>query len=129
MNLENYYHKFTVAEILRSAYTGEAFCGYDSINIGFSMLESIFAIHNAPTGKAALENTKGVYLITDMSNGKRYVGAAYGVTGIWSRWESYIFTGHGYNDELTKLMATHGLDYARKHFRFAPPGATHQQNG
>jgi hypothetical protein len=118
MNLENYYHKFTVSEILPHPYTGEAFCGYDSINIAFSMLESVFAIQRADW-KAALENTKGVYLITDTSNGKRYVGAAYGVTGIWSRWGSYIFTGHGYTDELTKLIATHGLDYARQHFRFA----------
>jgi len=118
MNLENYYHKFTVAEILPYAYTGEAFRGYDSISIRFSMLESIFAIQRADW-KAALENMKGVYLITDMSNGKRYVGSAYGVTGIWSRWESYIFTGHGYNDELTNLIGKYGLDYARQHFRFA----------
>jgi len=82
------------------------------------MLESIFAIQRADW-KAALENTKGVYLITDTSNNKRYVGAAYGVTGLWSRWGCYIYTGHGYNDELTKVIKKHGIDYARKHFRFA----------
>jgi hypothetical protein len=30
-----------------------------------------------------LENVKGVYLIVDKSNGKMYVGSAYGDTGIW----------------------------------------------
>jgi hypothetical protein len=51
------------------------------------MLESIYAIQR-PDWKTALEHAKGVYLITDTSNGKRYVGSAYGVTGIWSRWAS-----------------------------------------
>ncbi len=32
---------------------------------------------------------------------------------------SYIYTGLGYNDELPKVIETHGLGYARQHFRFA----------
>ncbi len=82
------------------------------------MLESIYAIQR-PDWKTALEHAKGVYLITETSNGNRYVGSAYGVTGIWSRWASYIYTGHGYTDELTKVITMHGIDYARQHFRFA----------
>ena len=117
-NFENHYQHLVVSEIMPHPYTGEAFCGYDSIDIGFSILESIVAIQRADW-KAALENTKGVYLITDTCNGKKYVGSAYGVTGIWSRWSCYIDTGHGYNDELTKIIAKHGLVYARQHFRFA----------
>jgi hypothetical protein len=66
-----------------------------------------------------LENAKGVYLITDKSNGKRYVGSAYGETGLWARWECYMETGHGYNDELTQLIAGAGITHARQHFRFA----------
>ena len=58
-------------------------------------------------------------MITDTGNGKRYVGSAYGVTGIWSRWACYVETGHGYTDELTQIMKTSGIEYARKHFRFA----------
>jgi hypothetical protein len=69
--------------------------------------------------KAALENVKGVYLITDTSNGKRYVGSAYDGAGVWSRWECYAGTGHGYTDELMQLIATSGLDHARQNFRFA----------
>jgi len=117
-NFENYYPTLRVSEILRRQYTGEAFCGYDQIDVSFSMLETIFAIQRADW-KAALENAKGVYLITDTSNGKRYVGSAYGTTGLWSRWACYIGTGHGYTDELTRVIKENGIEYARKNFRFA----------
>ena len=117
LNLDNHYENLVVSEILPATYTGESFLGYEKIDIPFPMLESIFAIQR-PDWKAALENVKGVYLITDCHNGKRYIGSAYGDTGIWSRWSCYVETGHGYNDVLTEIMATHGIDYARKNFRF-----------
>ena len=118
VNFENHYKKLSISEVLPQPYTGEAFCGYDQINIGFPMLETIFAIQRADW-KAALENAKGVYLITDISNGKRYVGSAYGTIGLWSRWSCYVATGHGYNEELTNLIGTHGIEYARSNFKFA----------
>jgi len=117
-NFENYYHTLRVSEILRRPYTGEAFCGYDQIDVSFSMLETIFVIQRADW-KAALENAKGVYVITDISNGKRYVGSAYGTTGLWSRWACYIGTGHGFTDELTRVIKENGIEYARTNFRFA----------
>ena len=80
------------------------------------MLETIFRA-NRPDWRAALENVKGIYLIADKSNGKKYVGAAYGDSGIWSRWLCYIETGHGWNDELTRLIRKEGIDYARENFR------------
>jgi hypothetical protein len=61
---------------------------------------------------------KGVYLIVDKKNGKMYVGSAYGDLGIWSRWSCYIGTGHGWNDELTKLIKDNGIQYARDNFQF-----------
>ena len=85
---------------------------------GFSQLEAIIKQHK-PDWKAALENVKGVYLIVDKSNGKMYVGSAYGDAGIWSRWACYIGTGHGWNDELTKLINTNGIGYARENFQFS----------
>jgi hypothetical protein len=66
-----------------------------------------------------LENVKGVYLISDKSSGKKYVGSAYGDFGIWSRWAVYVGTGHGFNDELTKLISENDTDYARQNFRFS----------
>jgi hypothetical protein len=116
--LENHYSSLIVSEILPAPYNGEAFCGYDQIDISFSMLQSIITIQR-PDWKAALQNAKGVYLITDASNGKRYVGSAYGVTGLWSRWSSYVETGHGCTDELTQLIKAEGIEHARTHFRFA----------
>lgn len=118
VNFEKHYPDLIVAEILPEPYSGEAFCGYDRIDIGFPMLENLIK-RQRTDWKTALANAKGIYLITDTSNGKRYVGSAYGIAGIWSRWECYAGTGHGYNDELTALIKRNGLDYARKNFRFA----------
>ena len=62
------------------------------------------------------ENVKGVYLIADKSNGKKYVGSAYGDTGIWSRWNSYMKTGHGSNKDFSGVIEERGMDYARENF-------------
>ena len=62
---------------------------------------------------------KGIYLITDTKTRKRYVGSAYGEFGIWSRWRSYVETGHGGNVELRSLVVNPSLDYCRTYFRFA----------
>jgi len=118
VNFDKHYNSLIVAEILPEPYSGEAFCGYDQIDIGFPMLENLIK-RQRTDWKTALANGKGVYLITDTKNGKRYVGSAYGIAGIWSRWECYAGTGHGYNDELTKLIKRNGLEYARQNFRFA----------
>lgn len=117
VRLENYYNKLTVFEILKECYTGEEFCGYENINHDFRSIESIYKT-NKLYWKTTLVNIKGVYLITDKSNGKRYVGSAYGDSGIWSRWACYIGTGHGWNDELTKLIKEEGIEYARNNFSF-----------
>ena len=54
-----------------------------------------------------------------MSDGKKYVGSAYGEHGIWSRWSCYIGTGHGWNDELTQLISVQGYDYAKSNFKIS----------
>lgn len=41
-----------------------------------------------------------MYLITDSSNGKKYVGSATGENMIWGRWKDYIANGNGGNIEL-----------------------------
>lgn len=118
VKLEKYYNKLILSEILKGCYTEEEFCGYENINHNFRSIENIIKT-NKPDWKAALTSIKGVYLITDKSNGKRYVGSAYGDSGIWSRWACYAGTGHGWNDELTKLVEEKGIGYARSNFVFA----------
>lgn len=116
--LENYYKDFVVSEILKKPFDGVNFPGYENINIDFTELETVFK-YQKNDWKAALENVKGVYVITDKLNGKKYVGAANGDFGVWSRWAVYVGTGHAFNDELTKLISENGIEYARQNFRFS----------
>lgn len=55
------------------------------------------------TWKTALQYQKGVYLITDSSNGKMYVGSAYDEEMILNRWKSYVKIGNGGNKEFKDL--------------------------
>lgn len=118
VNFENHYPTLEVQEVLRERYSGRGFPGYEAIDLSFDELESLVR-HSRLDWKAALESLKGVYLISDVLTGKRYVGSAYGEVGIWSRWSAYVATGHGGNAELRKLVTNPSLDYCRKHFRFA----------
>ena len=116
--LERYINEFEFAEILPAQYSGERFPGYEFINHDFKILEPIFRSER-DNWKAPLSSVKGVYLISDNRNGKKYVGSAYGDMGIWSRWACYIGTGHGWNDELTALIDEKTIGYARRNFRFS----------
>jgi hypothetical protein len=118
MKLEKLYTSLVVSEILAAPYTGEAFLGYDQLHVPFSMLETIINTQRLDW-KGALQSVKGVYLLSDTSNGKLYVGSAYGEEGVWARWTSYVQTGHGNNDLLSKVIAQHGVQYAREHFKLA----------
>ena len=62
-----------------------------------------------------MKNQKGVYLITDESNGKRYVGAAYGNDMILGRWRNYINNGHGGYKKLKEL----DFEYIKQNFRYS----------
>ena len=118
VNFERRLDEFTVSEILREDYSGLDFPGHDWIDIGFGELESLVRNSRADW-RGALENAKGIYLITDTRTGRLYVGAAYGDGGVWSRWQEYSRTGHGGNAELRRLLEGRGLDYCRKYFRFS----------
>ena len=58
------------------------------------------------------KSVKGIYLITDIASRKCYVGSSYGDQGIWSRWCSYIASGHGGNAELRALASDTSQDIA-----------------
>ncbi len=118
VNFENHYPEFIVKEILPEPYSGRMFPGYDEIELSFSELETLVK-NERLDWKTALKNVKGVYLITDITTEKRYIGSAYGSEGIWSRWNGYVKSGHGGNVELKELVNDPSLEYCRKSFRFA----------
>ena len=120
VNMEGRYESFKVLEILREPYTGRPFPGYEKINLRLQELETL--VRNDRTDwRAALEHANGVYLITVHTEPtvQRYVGAAYGEHGIWSRWAEYVENGHGGNAELRNIVQERGREVCGQHFRFA----------
>lgn len=116
-NLENHYEEIEIFEILDKSYDSHVFPGYENINFNFSTVKTIIN-RNVIDWKTALENVKGVYMLTNIKNGKRYIGSAYGDSGIWSRWRVYCENGHGGNIKLKKLVEEEGLEYIDKNFMF-----------
>jgi hypothetical protein len=104
--------KFIVKEILPTSLDNDLFPGYDKVNISWDTLTRVL---NRDTWKTVLENQKGVYLLTDTSNGKKYVGSAYGVNMILGRWRAYVKTGHGGNLGLKPLA----FDHIQRHFKYS----------
>ena len=77
-----------VYELAPSTKLGD-FPGYNNVILNHKDLQSIINME-APEWKIALSNVKGVYCITDTSNGQLYIGSASGnKEGIWQRWSSY----------------------------------------
>jgi hypothetical protein len=93
------------------------FPGYNSVLLSYRMLKTIVRESN-PSWKTALSNVAGVYLVTDISNGKLYVGSAYGGDGIWHRWTVYSRNGHGGNKELRALLHKKKIGYV-ENFQFS----------
>ena len=118
VNFENHFNGLELFEILPERYSGQTFPGFDAVDISFEELETI-VLNNRIDWKAALENTKGVYLISDIIQNKKYVGSAYGESGLWSRWSDYIRTNHGGNVELRILSKHQDESYFRKAMRFS----------
>src|SRR5207249_2012566 len=52
--------------------------------------------------KTVLREWRGIYFILDITDGKGYVGSAYGNENLLGRWEGYAATGHGGNSLLKR---------------------------
>lgn len=118
VDFENHYAGMEVIEVLAEPYAGRAFPGFEDVDLSFEELKTLVR-RGRLDWQTALQSVKGVYLITDVSTRRRYVGSACGDGGLWARWCQYVETGHGGNVELRQLVTDPTLDYCRKHFRFA----------
>ena len=112
-------NELEVLEILPNIFDGDEFPGYDNVRLSHTQLNSIIT-RKKKSWIAALENQKAVYLITDKSNGKHYVGSATSSKGmLLARWSNYSENGHGGNSELKKLVNEKGLEYIKQYFQYS----------
>lgn len=111
-NAESVINDCEVSQILPDTFDNDIFPGYDKVNISW---EEMSRVLEKDTWKTALQNQKGVYLITDISNGKMYVGSAYGENMILGRWRAYVRTGNGGNIGLKVI----DFEHMKKNFRYS----------
>lgn len=108
-----------VVEILNEQYTGDDFPGYENVCLSYEQLSNIIK-RPLLSWIGALENQKAVYLITDKSTGKLYVGSATAQGDmLLDRWRTYVSNGHGGNVELKELIKKEGFDYIKKNFQYS----------
>lgn len=68
---------------------------WDELVLSWNDLKSLW-----PSWKVTLAEWRGVYFLLDETDGKGYVGAAYGDENLLGRWINYAETGHGGNKLL-----------------------------
>jgi len=111
-NAESVIYDCYISQILPDTFDNDLFPGYEKVNVSWDELRRVIEKDN---WKTALQNQKGVYLMTDISNGKMYVGSAYGENMILGRWRAYINTGHGGNIGLKPLP----FDHIKQNFKYS----------
>lgn len=107
-----------VVKILPSRYIGERFPSYDNVLLSYTQLQRIVD-NGYEDWLTALRSVSAVYVLTDLKNGKHYVGSAYGKGGLYGRWAEYVKTKHGYDKYLKKVAKKENGEYIQKHFQFA----------
>ena len=117
LTLKKVFDKLEIVELLHDTVTLEEFPGFENVDITYSKLKNIIDSED-DSWKSALSNMQGIYLISDVSNGKLYVGAAYGKDAFWQRWTDYAKNGSGGNKKLKKELEKIGFDYVNN-FRYS----------
>ena len=95
------------------------FPGYQSVSLKHRDLRQVI---NEPSWKQALSNVKGVYVITDINNGKLYIGSAFGNSeGIWQRWSAYADLNNlsGGNKDFVEILKNHNAEYITNNFKYS----------
>lgn len=124
---EKIINSIEVNEIFSRDYLSlnEEFCGYENVSKNYTDLKKII---NKPSWKSALSNVYGVYVITDLSNGKLYIGSATGDNGIYGRWSEYMNKGYDSNEannntypnkQLKEIVKKYGIEYIKNNFQYS----------
>jgi hypothetical protein len=86
---------FNVFSILEESALDAAMPEWDQIVLSWKQLEVL-----PSRWRSTLSQWRGIYYIFDSSDGKGYVGSAYGESNIYGRWVNYAKSGHGGNKLL-----------------------------
>ena len=81
----------------------EPFPGFDHLVIDHDRLQAVVNDPRYAAWRSALTSVIGIYLITDTSSGRHYVGKADGDETLLQRWTAYATNGHGGNNGLKGL--------------------------
>lgn len=97
------------------------FMGYQNVSLSHQELRRIVR-REEPAWKQALSHVKAVYVITDRSDGKLYVGSASGEAGgLWQRWSDYANERNqtGGNSEFIELKTIAGNEHIEQNFQYS----------
>jgi hypothetical protein len=108
---KRYGDKLLVDHIMPVRYSFKIFPGFKLVLLMQSELRLIVS-RGLESWRAALSSVAGIYLITDRSCGRHYVGSACGSGGIWARWCAYANGLHGGNRDLAELLSEKGAAHA-----------------
>jgi len=93
-----------IIEILPTGYVKE-FTDYLNFTLSYNELKKMTEYPEANKRWIdKLSSVSGIYLILDKKTGNQYIGSAYGVNGIWGRWNNYVKNYHGGNKQLIELL-------------------------
>jgi hypothetical protein len=94
------------------------FKGYDKVVLKFAQLKEIISDPILyENWHVALSSVNAIYLIVDETDGKQYVGSAYGSGGLLARWRCYVETKHGGDAKIKELICDDPERY--KNFQFS----------
>ncbi|MEW2005725.1 GIY-YIG nuclease family protein [Microbacterium sp. NPDC079208] len=97
------------------------FPGYQNVRLRHTEMQRIIS-NDEPSWKDALSSVKGVYVITDLSDGRQYVGSASGeANGLWQRWSGYAHLKNltGGNKELNRMRDELGDTHIVENFQYS----------
>lgn len=90
-------NRFNVVAIESESLLGARIPSWENIDFAWKELAVL-----PNSWKSALSQWRGIYYIFDISDGKGYIGSAYGEANILGRWRNYAASGHGGNRLLRK---------------------------